>query len=495
MHVHLIGIGGSGLSAIARLLLESGYEVSGSDRLLSPLAEGLRRDGVPINIGHDPQNIDGADVVVRSSAVPDDNSEVRAALARGVPVLKRADFLGHLMENRRGIAVAGTHGKTTTTAMIAWILVATGQDPSYIIGGVPRNLAVNAHHGQGQAFVIEADEYDRMFLGLRPEIAVVTTIEHDHPDCFPTAEDFRQAFQDFADLLPSEGVLVACADDPGARELLEARSARGANTLSYGTGKNTGTAIDYLARDPQLNGKGGASFDVFKAGRRLAHVSLQIAGRHNLLNALAALAVADVLGLQPEEAARALERFQGTGRRFDLRGEAGGIAVIDDYAHHPTEIRATLAAARDRYPGRQIWAVWQPHTYTRTRLLFEGFKNAFEEADHVIVTEVYAARETPPGDFSARQIVQVMAHPDARFAANLKEASEQLIDRVKPGDVVLVLSAGDADQVSARLLSALRARDTGGDPGGSSGGVSGGVSGSISGGNSDVLQDGHYLVR
>ena len=483
VHVHLIGIGGSGLSAVARILLESGYEVSGSDRLLSPLVERLRRDGVRVSIGHDPQNIVGADMVVRSSAIPDDNEEVRAAQARGIPVLKRADFLGKVMENHRGIAVAGTHGKTTTTAMIAWILVAMGRDPSYIIGGIPRNLDTNAHYGQGQDFVIEADEYDRMFLGLHPEIAVVTTIEHDHPDCFPTVADFRQAFQDFASLLPAGGVLVACADDPGALDLLQVMRGRGLDTLSYGSGKNPGIPVDYIAGDPQLNGSGGMSFDILKAGRRLTRVSLQVPGRHNMLNALAAVAVACTLGLSVEGTAKALEGFQGTGRRFDLRGEAGGVAVIDDYAHHPTEIRATLAAAHDRYPGRKIWAVWQPHTYTRTRLLFEGFKNAFEEADHVVVTEVYAARETPPGDFSARQIVQAMAHPDAIFAANLEDALKQLIDRVQPGDVVLVLSAGDADQVSAQLLSALQGRGPGG------------VSGGVSGGSSDILQDGPYLVR
>lgn len=487
MHVHLIGIGGSGLSAIARLLLERGYEVSGSDRLLSPLAEELREEGVSVAIGHSPQNVDGADLIVRSSAIPDDNVEVLAAITLGIPVLKRAEFLGKLMEDRKGVAIAGTHGKTTTTAMIAWILIAMGQDPSYIIGGTPHNLGVNAHHGSGQVFVIEADEYDRTFLGLRPEIAVVTTIEHDHPDCFPTEEDCRQAFQDFAGLLPAQGVLVACADDLGALELLRIMRGRGANVLSYGTGRIPDARADYNARDWQVNAGGGMSFEAFKGNRRLAGVSLQVPGKHNMLNALAALTVADVLDISLEGAAIALERFEGTGRRFDLRGESGGVVVIDDYAHHPTEIRATLSAARDRYPGRPIWAVWQPHTYSRTQLLFDEFSTAFEGADHVLVTEVYAARETIPGNFSSRQIVQAMSHPDAEFAASLEEAVDLLSGQVQSGDVVLVLSAGDAEQISVDLLADLADRNTGSSAGSDAG--------RKAGGSQNLEQNGRNLVR
>lgn len=469
-HVHLIGIGGSGLSAIARLLLENGYTVTGSDRQLSPLAQDLQASGVPVSIGHRPENIQGAGLVVRSSAISDDNPEVQAALAAGLPVLKRSDFLGRLMEGRQGIAVAGTHGKTTTTAMIAWILTALGQDPSYLIGGVSTNLGTNARAGSGAAFVIEADEYDRMFLGLRPAIAVVTNVEHDHPDCYPTAEEFYAAFRQFAGQLEPGGVLLACSDDAGAARLLgEAPTV--ARCLAYGLERWLNRPCpDYCGVELEANERGGFDFEFVTAGdqrednrgqrledkRRPVPVSLQVPGRHNVLNAVAALGVADLLGLPLDEAANALGDFRGTGRRFELRGEAGGVTVIDDYAHHPTEIKATLAAAHSRYPDRPIWALWQPHTYSRTRALQYKFAAAFGDADHVLVTEIYAAREPDPGNFSARQVVAAMRHPDARFVLDLAAAEIFLNEHLRPGDVLLVLSAGDADQLSGQVLDDLR---------------------------------------
>jgi len=456
--IHLIGIGGAGMSAIARLLLESGFSVSGSDRTLSSLTRGLQEAGAQVFEGHRPENIRGAGLMVRSSAVRDDNPEVMAARATGIPVLKRADFLGELMLGRTGIAVAGSHGKTTTTAMIAWMLTALGQDPSYIIGGVSINLSANAHAGSGAAFVIEADEYDRMFLGLQPTIAVVTNVEHDHPDCYPTPEDFYQAFLAFTGKLAADGVLVACSDDPGAARLLREAAQRGTDCKSYGL-----AGVDYQAQNLALNEYGGYDFDALFPGVSLSpvHCSLRVPGRHNVWNALAALAVAALLRLPLDEAAQALGKYLGSGRRFEVRGEAGGVVVIDDYAHHPTHIRATLSAARSRYPGRRIWAVWQPHTYTRTMALLQAYANAFGEADCVIVTEVYPARElVPPGGFSAAQVVALMQtngprSPQVSFIPGMQQTGDVLLSELKAGDVVLVLSAGDADQVSARVLAGL----------------------------------------
>ncbi len=460
--VHLIGIGGTGLSAIARVLLESGYTVSGSDRYLSPLAESLRQAGVQVFVGHRAENVGRADVVVRSSAIPDDNVEVRAAQAANIPVLKRADFLGQLMSGRLGIAVAGTHGKTTTTAMLAWVLTALGQDPSFIIGGVSNNLGTNARAGQGQIFVIEADEYDRMFLGLRPRVAVVTSIEHDHPDCYPSAADFYQAFLDFAECLPEESILLACGDDRGAARLLQETADRGQNALSYGI---WGRDYDYLVSAIRPNQQGCFTFEATcnlqsETYQTPLNISLQVPGKHNVLNALATVAVVHQLGLPVEGAAQALGAFQGTGRRFELRGEVSGVAVIDDYAHHPTEIQSTLNAARMRYPGRRLWAVWQPHTYSRTRTLFDEFANAFLNCDHVLVTEIYPSREPPPVDgFSSRQVVAAMQHPDVHYMADLNQATAFLLGRLEAGDVLLVMSAGDADQISTHVLAALQDRE------------------------------------
>jgi UDP-N-acetylmuramate--alanine ligase len=453
-HIHLIGIGGTGLSAIARVLLETGSTVTGSDRVESPFVRDLRAAGVTISLGHRAENVAGADLVVRSSAIPDDNPEVVAAKAAGIPVLKRADFLGSLMDGKTGIAVAGTHGKTTTTAMLAWILYALKQDPTFIAGGTLANLGVNARAGKGPVFVIEADEYDRMFLGLRPLIEVVTNVEYDHPDCYPTPDDFQAAFADFVKLLPAGGTLVACAEDPGACLLIAEAGKLERNVLSYGM-RPTVTGglfmMDSYAEVVVPNDKGGFTFSAAILGHSCA-VSLQVPGLHNVRNALAALTVAALLGLSLDAAGQALGEFAGTGRRFEVRGETGGVVVVDDYAHHPTEIRATLAAARARYFGRRLWAVWQPHTYSRTRALFNEFANAFEDADEVIVTEIYAAREAKQ-DFSAAEVVKAMPHPAAHFIAELSDVSNYLLAHLKPGDVLLVLSAGDADQVSTQVLA------------------------------------------
>ncbi len=438
-HIHLIGIGGTGLSAIARLLKESGHTVTGSDMQPSSFVDDLREIGILVYIGHKAEQIADADLIVRSSAIPDKNPEVVAAREAGIPVYKRSDFLGSLMEDKIGIAIAGTHGKTSTTAMIAWTLTELGQDPSFIVGGTINGMGVNAHFGQGKTFIIEADEYDRMFLGLKPTIGIVTNLEHDHPDIYPTAESFRQAFVDFIHLLPEDGAFVYCGDDAGATDLAKEADVE---TIAYSLEK----------ANPKPNTRGGFDF-TFEGSK----VSLQVPGKHNVWNALAVMTVIARLGLSLEDAAEALGRFAGTGRRFELVGEQNEILVYDDYAHHPTEIRATLAAARARHPQAGIWVVWQPHTYSRTQLLFDEFTQAFGDADHVIATEIYKSRE-PEQDFSSALVVDAMDHPSAHFIAELDDVSAYLLENLRPNDILLVLSAGDAPQISASVLKGLKER-------------------------------------
>ncbi len=458
--VHFIGIGGSGLSAIARLLLERGFAVSGSDCRLSPLAQELQLDGARVFIGHRAEQVAGADLVVRSSAVREDNVEVQAAIAAGIPVLNRSAYLGELMSDQVGIAVAGTHGKTTTTAMIAWLLTALNQDPTFIVGGVLKNLNTNARAGAGSAFVIEADEYDHMFWGLSPTIAVVTNIEYDHPDFFPNAAAFYEAFQGFVRRLVPEGALLACTDDLGAASLAREAEADGKRVLTYGLHG----APTYQARELRLATGGGMVFDLVKGEDLFVKVALQIPGEHNVLNATAALGVMDMLGLSAPEAAQALRDFRGTGRRFQVMGTASGVTVIDDYAHHPTEIRATLQAARQQYPDKVIWAVWQPHTYNRTQTFFEAFTRAFGDADHVVVTEIFAAREVIPPDFSSQKLVDLMDHPSAVYVSDLDHTVAYLHQQVVPGSIILIMSAGDADRISTQLLPLLEGDSAGRAP-------------------------------
>ena len=461
VHIHLVGIGGAGLSAIAKVLLEQGYSVSGSDLMPGPITEPLAALGATIYRGHEAAQVGEADIVLVSSAVPADNPEVVEARRRGIPVVKRGQFLGWLTAapGRRDrspqlIAIAGTHGKTTTTAMIAWTLSQAGQDPSYIIGGVLPELGGNAHAGRGPYFVIEADEYDRTFLGLHPHIAVITTVEWDHVDCYPTPEDFQGAFREFTALVPEDGLLVVCADDAVARELGEFRGTRGESVVSYGLDE----AAEWQAREVSTNASGGSDFHVWRQDKRLGTVSLSIPGHHNVRNALAALAVLDHLGVPFEVAAKELARFTGVQRRFERKGESCGIIIIDDYAHHPTEIRATLAAARQRYPGRSIWAVFQPHTYSRTKALLDDFAASFDEADHVIITDIYAARERNTLGVSAADIVRRMVHPCVRYIGGKREAADFLLQRLREGDVLITLGAGDGYRIGEWVLAGLEGR-------------------------------------
>ena len=453
-HIHFVGIGGAGLSAIARVLLQQGYHVSGSDRSASALTDALAREGATVYIGHDAQHVLGAELVVASSAVADDHVEVAMARALDIPVYRRRDIVGAVTGGQQVIAVAGTHGKTTTSAMIVHALRAAGHDPSYIVGGVLRATGTNAGVGCGPVFVIEADEYDNMFHGLRPHTAVVTSVEFDHPDFFATPSDMVQAFAHFVSLLPPDGLLVACADDPAALVLAQNRLVQGLPVTTYGL--DSGLAA---WRGFNLRLEADATvFDAAHDGRPRGAVRLRVPGAHNARNALAALAVAEKQGVPFESAAAALAAFEGTGRRFELRGDVSGVAVIDDYAHHPTAIRVTLEAARQRYPERALWAVWQPHTYSRTQALLDGYAVAFGAADHVVVTDIYAAREQPIPGVTGAAAAAAIAHPKVHYAPGLADAARLLDMAARPPAAIVIMSAGDAPEIGAALLRRRRAR-------------------------------------
>jgi len=447
--VHFVGIGGVGLSAIARVLLERGCRVSGSDRAPGAYAEALARDGALIFAGHDAAHIAGADVVIVSSAVHD-NPEIAAAQAAGIPVCKRSDIMADLLADQTVIAVAGSHGKTTTTAMLAHILRAAGLEPGYIVGGALKATGTNAAAGAGRVFVVEADEYDHMFLGLRPQVAVITNIEWDHPDFFPTPEAFYAAFERFAALLPPDGLLVACADDPGSARLAAEQAGR-VEVQTYGADSAAAWALGQIR-----SVDGWYQAELRSPGAGAVHLSLTIPGRVNLLNAAAALAASARVGVAPSVAVAALASFSGVGRRFDLIGEEAGVAVIDDYGHNPAKIRATLAAARARYPDRDLWAVWQPHTYSRTQTFLAQYAEAFADADHVLVTEIYAAREAPVPGVDGAAVAAALHHADARFTPSFAAAVGTLADEARSPAAVVLLSAGDANRIGPDLLSRLK---------------------------------------
>lgn len=461
-HIHLIGIGGSGMSAIARILLGQGYTVSGSDRGQNEVMAALVRDGATVYTGHAAGQVQGADAVIMTSAVTADHVEVQAAREAGIPVYKRQDIMADLMTGQRVIAVAGTKGKTTTTAMVVHLLRECGADPSYIVGGVLGNTGTNAGVGHGGIFVVEADEYDNMFHGLRPDVIILTNVEYDHPDFFRTPDDMIESFRRFLRLLPQDGnhLLVACAEDAQARQLHQEMADAGyTGTRLYGLSRPADIRADHI----RLDENGCTCFDVITTDSRgtITHqgaICLGLPGTHNVLNALAAyFTVGTLLDTGHRPLAAALASFTSTGRRFELRDEVDGIAVVDDYAHNPTSIRVTLEAARQRYPGRTIWAVWQPHTYSRTHALLDGFAVAFAAADHVLVTDIYAAREQPVAGVDAPAVVRRIQHRDVRYGGDLQQTAALLAEVESPA-VILIMSAGDAPVIGQIFLGSRLAR-------------------------------------
>jgi UDP-N-acetylmuramate--alanine ligase len=451
-----VGVGGAGISAIARVLLASDFTVSGSDMQANARTEQLEADGATIFIGHAAAQIGDADLLVISSAIPESNPEVLAAHERGIPVFKRADFVGRMMTGVRGVAIAGTHGKTTTTAMIADIAIAAGLDPTVIVGGVSPTIGANGRAGKGDVFIVEADEYDHMFLGLQPTIAVVTNIEHDHPDIYPTDAAYLDAFREFVALLPQDGLLVVCSDDPGVMQLLN-NGLPDVTICTYGLDEDAGLS-GLSAVELRRNALGGTDFLVLEHGELVGLMRLRVPGYHNVRNAVAAIAVARALGIDAGTIQSALASFGGVGRRFQEIGTVGGVTIVDDYAHHPTEIQMTLQAARQRYQGRRLWAVWQPHTFSRTRLLLEEFAACFEEADRVIALDIYRSREQDTLGMDTEAVIAAMDHPYARHIGRIPDAADYILDRVLPDDVILTLGAGDGNQVGVLILEGLQAR-------------------------------------
>jgi UDP-N-acetylmuramate--alanine ligase len=449
--VHFVGVGGAGMSAIASVLLARGYPVSGSDLRESDITRRLRGAGARIEIGHAAEHVQAGQVVVISRAVPADNIEVMTARRRGVPVLHRAEVLAGLMEDTRGIAVVGTHGKTTTTSMIARILERAGRDPTVLIGGEVDDFGGNARAGGGRDLVAEVDESDGSLLRTTPQIAVVTSVDAtDHLDFYGSANDLTDTFRRFLDALPPDGLAVLCVDTPVGRWL--AGGGRGAK-VTYGL--DAGAA--YTARIQEMVGRRSV-FEVRRAEDALGQVKLAIPGAYNVQNALGALAVTLELGVPFAGAVEALREFRGVLRRFTVRGEIGGILVVDDYAHNPTKVKALLQGARDCWPRARIIAVFQPHRYSRTLTVGGQFAEAFDPADEVIITELYAADEPAiPGVDSGIIVRAVAARRSVQFIAEAGEVVDALERRVRPGDLVLTIGAGDVWKIGDALVSRLRA--------------------------------------
>ena len=447
LHTHIIGIGGAGMSAIAHLLLERGETVSGCDRQANAASAELAARGATVLAGHSADHLATVDRLLVTSALPADHIELAAARERGLPVLTRHDLWREWSRERPVAAISGTHGKTTTTAMTALALRTAGLNPGYLIGAQVPALGGAAAWGQGP-LVIEADEYARTFLALTPQVAVITNLDWDHVDIYPTPAEYDAAFREFA-VGPAGAAprhLIMCGDDDGVRRVL-------ADLPAVRCGLDAGNdwrALDVVPRE------GGMAFTVQHAGAILGAVWLGVSGEHNVRNALLALAIGDFYEVSFAVMAAALGQFRGSARRFEPKGTAGGIDVFDDYAHHPTEIRATLAAARARFPGRRIVAYFQPHTYSRLEAFQADFAASFADADVVRIGAVYAARETAAGADPTARIVGSMDHPDVAAVGDLAGAYANLCATLRPGDVLLTLGAGDGVIVGEQLLTTLQ---------------------------------------
>ncbi|HTM39006.1 MAG TPA: UDP-N-acetylmuramate--L-alanine ligase [Terriglobales bacterium] len=485
--VHFVGIGGIGMSGIAEVLLNLGYKISGSDLKRSSVTDRLKLLGTTIFEGHRAENVTGADVVVTSSAIDAANPEVHEAMRLHVPVIPRAEMLAELMRLKYGIAIAGMHGKTTTTSMVAAVLAAAGLDPTVVVGGRVDAMGSNARLGRSQYLVAEADESDRSFLKLSPILSVVTNIDREHMDCYRNMQDIKRAFLDFMDRVPFYGMLVLCNDDPILRRLLPRIRRR---MIAYGTRPgsdflittNQGFARNSHRPDSAESGgrerpglrrpqkpaeKAGLtakpvrapltlnSFQVSYRGADLGEFCLHVPGMHNVLNATAAIAVGIGLDIPVSHIREALENFRGVDRRFQLRGEAGGVAVIDDYGHHPTEIKATLAAAR-QCGYRKIHVIFQPHRYTRTRDLMDEFTAAFGNADSLFVLDIYPASEQPIEGITAEALARKIAGTSSRYVASFEEAVGAAATAAQPGDMILTLGAGSVSQLGPMLLEKLQ---------------------------------------
>lgn len=458
-HIHMVGIGGIGMSSIAEVLLARGFRVSGSDLVASERTRRLVDQGAVINTGHAPEQVEAPDVVVYSSAVnPEENPETKAAADKRIPLIRRSEMLGELMRMKFGIGIAGTHGKTTTTSMTGLVVSQGGFDPTMIVGGKVAALGSHGINGDGDIIVIEADEYDRTFLRLTPALAVITCIEEDHLDIYEDLEDLKAAFVQYANSVPFFGAAVLCLDDPVVQEIIGAVERR---VVTYGLSRQASIRAEHLEQRELYT-----SFDVVHENKRLGNVKLRVPGQYNVRNALAAVAIGLELDVSFEAIRAGLEGFTGVHRRFEVKGDAADILVVDDYAHHPTEIKATLEAANTGWPERRLVAVFQPHLYSRTQDFLEDFARAFFNADTLVVTDIYPAREQPipgiTGQLVADQAVK-HGHHDVRYVGDKKEVPAVLQEILQPGDMVLTIGAGDIWRYGEQLLDQLNGQHTSGD--------------------------------
>jgi UDP-N-acetylmuramate--alanine ligase len=455
-HVHFVGIGGIGMSGIAEVLLNMGFRVSGSDLKRSDVTARLEASGAKIYEGHAAENVNGAHVVVRSTAVRDDNPEIVEARRRSIPVIPRAEMLGELMRLKpHTVAVAGSHGKTTTTSMVATVLAHAKLDPTVVVGGVVGAMGSNARLGKSDLMVVEADESDRSFLMLTPTFAVVTNIDREHMDHYTDMTDVRKCFADFVNKVPFYGASILCLDDPHVQAVIPEVVRR---RITYGLSAQA----DIAAREVRYDKQFGSVFQVRREGEPVGEVSLQVPGLHNIYNSLAAVAVGLELEVPFDVIAGALSEFAGVNRRFQFKGEAAGVIVVDDYGHHPTEIRATLVAAKLGSRGRRMVVLFQPHRYTRTQDLMDEFARSFNNADVLMVTDIYAASEDPIAGVTAEALVEAVrrfGHKDARYVGSTEEAARALLEELGPNDMVITLGAGNVYRVGERLPELLKERE------------------------------------
>jgi UDP-N-acetylmuramate--alanine ligase len=452
-YAHFIGVGGAGMSGIARVLHDRGVAVTGSDLKMSRYARNLAERGVPVAVGHAAENLGDPEVVVVSSAIPESNPELAAARRRGIPVWPRAKMLADTAEGKLTVAVAGTHGKTTTSSMVTSVLRGLGADPTFVIGGELAGVGSNAECGEGDHAVLEADESDGSFLYLRPHMALVTNVEADHLDHYAGIDEVVDTFRAFVDRLPEDGVLVVCADDA---RLMEAVADAPVRVVTYGTTPGADLSCEIVSV-----GRPGYEFVVRSSSGEEAEAAIRVPGRHNVLNATGALAAAHALGFDLGEAAATLERFGGVRRRFDEIDVVEGVTVVDDYAHHPTEVRATIEAAREAGYDR-IWAIFQPHRYSRTAALGADFSGVFEEADRVVLMDVYSAGEAPIPGVSGKTLVEAVLgeRPRTRLSyfPHRQDVASYVVPRARSGDIVMTMGAGDVTDIGTDLVRELRRR-------------------------------------
>ncbi len=453
LKIHFIGLGGAGMSGIARIMLAKGFTVSGSDKTDSPVLTSLKALGAKVFVGHIKENLADAQLVIISAAITENNPELVAAKQGGIPVVARANALAWLMSESTSVAVAGTHGKTTTTAMLTVALQSAGADPSFAIGGTINNAGTNAHSGSGPIFVAEADESDGSFLAYKPSGAIITNVELDHVDHFADEEAVFAVFEQFVDSIKPGGFLVACGDDSGVKHLLSQIKRSDLKILLYGEDSNNDFRIDRINLAPTTS---SAALTI--TGRKIGELNLAVAGKHNLLNAVAAFAAGSAMGITEDKLITGLKSFTGTRRRFELKGEVAGVKVIDDYGHHPTEITVTLTAAKNLAQSGRVLVVFQPHRYSRTAVFSHQFAKALANSDFTFLLEVYAASEQPIPGVSSLLIIKDMKSDQAKFEPSMVQVVSEVAMMAKSGDVIITLGAGDVSSLGDPILQALANR-------------------------------------